>query len=62
MDKALLQKIADGARSDNFYTTWRIEGEIRALRDADLIDVYDMHDDGRVRWMLTAEGAALLKG
>ena len=56
MNKALLKKIADDARSDRFYTTTDIEGEIKALRDNDLIGIYDMYDDGRIRWMLTPKG------
>jgi hypothetical protein len=63
IDKELLAKIGDLARKDEFYTTSDMDSPpIRALREADLIRVYDMHSDGRVRWMLTAEGLALLKG
>ncbi len=56
MTKALLKKIADAARSERFYTTADIEGDIKVLRENDLIDIYDMYDDGRIRWTLTAKG------
>lgn len=60
IDKELLAKIADLARKGQFYTTSDIDAAARMLWVADLIDVYDIHPDGRVRWMPTAKGTELL--
>jgi DNA-binding MarR family transcriptional regulator len=55
-DRVLLALIYSSAMREEFYTTASIEGAVKRLRDNDLIDIYDMYPDGRVRWWLTAKG------
>jgi hypothetical protein len=56
--RTLLERVAaEGPEySLNFY-----HPDVTALRDADLIDLYDLSPNGDARWTITIEGRAALK-
>lgn len=62
IDKELLAMISFFARKKEFHTTSGLDSKsIRELKNADLIDIYDMYPDGRIRWWPTSKGRALLE-